>query len=191
MAYSNDFLFMTFISLCAFPLLALIRSPKAVAAAASRRGGGACGDGLRRANRPPLREPLRGLRIVRGQIDRRPRRGERADGGERRRRLAFVVADAVDRAVKHRRLAVGGVAGDEDGLVSVLDDDREMIGRMAGRGDGDDRAVACQALRARKRAVGAAVEGERLRIEAAWASAAADSRAAGRRYRTRAEARPG
>ncbi|HEX9168355.1 MAG TPA: hypothetical protein VF886_05420 [Roseiarcus sp.] len=36
MAYSNDFLFMTFISLCAFPLLALIRSPKAVAAAASR-----------------------------------------------------------------------------------------------------------------------------------------------------------
>src|SRR5271155_265033 len=36
MAYSNDFLFMTFISLCAFPLLALIRSPKAVEAAASR-----------------------------------------------------------------------------------------------------------------------------------------------------------
>jgi MFS transporter, DHA2 family, multidrug resistance protein len=36
MAYSNDFLFMTFISLCAFPLLALIRSPKAVATAASR-----------------------------------------------------------------------------------------------------------------------------------------------------------
>ena len=28
MAYSNDFLFMTLISLCAFPLLALIRSPK-------------------------------------------------------------------------------------------------------------------------------------------------------------------
>ena len=27
MAYSNDFLFMTFVSLCAFPLLALIRSP--------------------------------------------------------------------------------------------------------------------------------------------------------------------
>ena len=36
MAYSNDFLFMTFVSLCAFPLLALIRSPKSVAAAASR-----------------------------------------------------------------------------------------------------------------------------------------------------------
>jgi DHA2 family multidrug resistance protein len=36
MAYSNDFLFMTFISLAAFPLLALIRSPKAVAASASR-----------------------------------------------------------------------------------------------------------------------------------------------------------
>jgi DHA2 family multidrug resistance protein len=36
MAYSNDFLFMTVISLCAFPLLALIRSPKAVEAAASR-----------------------------------------------------------------------------------------------------------------------------------------------------------
>ena len=33
MAYSNDFLFMTLISLCAFPLLALIRSPKAVATA--------------------------------------------------------------------------------------------------------------------------------------------------------------
>ena len=36
MAYSNDFLFMTLISLCAFPLLALIRSPKSVATAASR-----------------------------------------------------------------------------------------------------------------------------------------------------------
>ena len=33
---SNDFLFMTLISLCAFPLLALIRSPKAIATAASR-----------------------------------------------------------------------------------------------------------------------------------------------------------
>ena len=33
MAYSNDFLLMTFVSLCAFPLLALIRSPKLVAAA--------------------------------------------------------------------------------------------------------------------------------------------------------------
>ena len=36
MAYSNAFLLMTFVSLCAFPLLALIRSPKAVAAAASQ-----------------------------------------------------------------------------------------------------------------------------------------------------------
>ena len=36
MAYSNSFLFMTFVSLCAFPLLALIRSPKSVATAASR-----------------------------------------------------------------------------------------------------------------------------------------------------------
>ncbi|HEY1941897.1 MAG TPA: DHA2 family efflux MFS transporter permease subunit [Roseiarcus sp.] len=33
MAYSNDFLLMTLVSLCAFPLLALIRSPKVVAAA--------------------------------------------------------------------------------------------------------------------------------------------------------------
>ncbi len=30
MAYSNDFLLMTLVSLCAFPLLALIRSPKAM-----------------------------------------------------------------------------------------------------------------------------------------------------------------
>jgi DHA2 family multidrug resistance protein len=36
MAYSNSFLFMTFVSLCAFPLLALIRSPKSLATAASR-----------------------------------------------------------------------------------------------------------------------------------------------------------
>jgi DHA2 family multidrug resistance protein len=34
MAYSNDFLLMTLVSLCAFPLLALIRSPRAVAPAA-------------------------------------------------------------------------------------------------------------------------------------------------------------
>jgi MFS transporter, DHA2 family, multidrug resistance protein len=34
MAYSNDFLFMTLISLAAFPLLALIRSPKAQAVVA-------------------------------------------------------------------------------------------------------------------------------------------------------------
>jgi DHA2 family multidrug resistance protein len=36
MAYSNDFLLMTLVSLCAFPLLALIRSPRAVASAAAR-----------------------------------------------------------------------------------------------------------------------------------------------------------
>ena len=35
MAYSNDFLLMTLVSLSAFPLLALIRSPKAARAAAS------------------------------------------------------------------------------------------------------------------------------------------------------------
>jgi DHA2 family multidrug resistance protein len=38
MAYSNAFLIMTFISLSAFPLLALIRSPKAASAAAAARG---------------------------------------------------------------------------------------------------------------------------------------------------------
>jgi DHA2 family multidrug resistance protein len=37
MAYSNDFLLMTLVSLCAFPLLALIRSPKAAPVAAGRR----------------------------------------------------------------------------------------------------------------------------------------------------------
>jgi MFS transporter, DHA2 family, multidrug resistance protein len=33
MAYSNDFLLMTLVSLAAFPLLALIRSPRAAPAA--------------------------------------------------------------------------------------------------------------------------------------------------------------
>jgi MFS transporter, DHA2 family, multidrug resistance protein len=37
MAYSNDFLFMTLIALCAFPLLALIRSPKSAATPPSRQ----------------------------------------------------------------------------------------------------------------------------------------------------------
>jgi len=37
MAYSNDFLLMTLVSLSAFPLLALIRSPKSAAAAAKSR----------------------------------------------------------------------------------------------------------------------------------------------------------
>ena len=45
MAYSNAFLIMTFVSLCAFPLLALIRVDK-VCRAGSREDGGACGDGL-------------------------------------------------------------------------------------------------------------------------------------------------
>ena len=36
MAYSNDFLLMTLVSLCAFPLLALIRSPKAATARPAR-----------------------------------------------------------------------------------------------------------------------------------------------------------
>jgi DHA2 family multidrug resistance protein len=35
MAYSNDFLLMTLVTLCAFPLLALLRSPKAAAGAGS------------------------------------------------------------------------------------------------------------------------------------------------------------
>jgi len=38
MAYSNDFLTMTFVSLSAFPLLALIRSAKSANAAAAARG---------------------------------------------------------------------------------------------------------------------------------------------------------
>jgi DHA2 family multidrug resistance protein len=38
MAYSNDFLIMTFVSLSAFPLLFLIRSPKSANAAAAARG---------------------------------------------------------------------------------------------------------------------------------------------------------
>jgi len=37
MAYSNDFLLMTLVSLCAFPLLALIRSPKAAPTVAASR----------------------------------------------------------------------------------------------------------------------------------------------------------
>ena len=37
MAYSNDFLLMTLVSLCAFPLLALIRSPKAAPVAAAQQ----------------------------------------------------------------------------------------------------------------------------------------------------------
>ena len=37
MAYSNDFLIMTFVSLSAFPLLALLRSPRSAIAAASAR----------------------------------------------------------------------------------------------------------------------------------------------------------
>jgi DHA2 family multidrug resistance protein len=39
MAYSNDFLIMTFVSLSAFPLLALIRSAKSATAAAAARAG--------------------------------------------------------------------------------------------------------------------------------------------------------
>src|SRR5208337_2186495 len=53
MAYSNDFLLMTQVSLCAFPLLVLIRSPQ------GRAG-------------PPLGEQRRHVRIVRRQVDRRP-----------------------------------------------------------------------------------------------------------------------
>ena len=37
MAYSNDFLIMTFVSLSAFPLLALLRSPRSAIAAAANR----------------------------------------------------------------------------------------------------------------------------------------------------------
>jgi hypothetical protein len=65
MAYSNDFLFMTFISLCAFPLLALIRSPKAVATPASREAaahGRAFGYGLRLETFALLSEGRRGRR---------------------------------------------------------------------------------------------------------------------------------
>ena len=51
MAYSNEFLIMTFVSLAAFPLLALIRSAKSRhrgRGGASGEGRGACGgDGLR------------------------------------------------------------------------------------------------------------------------------------------------
>jgi DHA2 family multidrug resistance protein len=41
MAYSNDFLIMTFVSLSAFPLLALIRSAKSATAAAAAAARGA------------------------------------------------------------------------------------------------------------------------------------------------------
>ena len=63
MAYSNDFLFMTFISLCAFPLLALIRSPKAVEARCLARSGGARGDGLTTPRGPRPFSPCAGRRL--------------------------------------------------------------------------------------------------------------------------------
>ena len=164
MAYSNDFLFMTFIALCAFPLLALIRSTKS-AAPVSREGRRARGHGLTTADHATLGEPLRRLRIVGGQIDRRPRFGERPDGGKRRRRLVLVVADAVDRPLEHRLLVVRRVAGDKNGRVAVFDDHRQVVARVAGRSDSDDRAVGGQTFRLRKRPVSAVIENERLRIE--------------------------
>jgi hypothetical protein len=85
---------------------------------------------LPHAGRETLGEPSRRVGIV--LINHRPCLGERSDGGERRRRLPLVVADAVDRAAQHRRLAVQGIAGDEEGHVWVLDDHREMVARVPG-----------------------------------------------------------
>jgi len=79
--------------------------------------------------------------------------------------LSLVAAHAVDRACEHRRLVVRRVAGDEDRLIAVLDDDRKVILGVARRRDRDDRAVVGQTPRSSKRPVWTAVENEWLRIE--------------------------
>ena len=88
MAYSNSFLFMTFVALCAFPLLALIRSTKSAAPRFARRGGGARGDGLSQPDLATLSAPrrLRRLRDLKHQVG-EPLGGVRdADRFRRRRR---------------------------------------------------------------------------------------------------------
>ena len=115
-----------------------------------------------------LREALRRLRIVGWKIDRRPRRRESANGLQRRGGGRFIRADTVDLAGEHVVLGVGRVAREEHRRVTILDNDRQMIRRVARRRHRDDVAARREAAAARKRPIGLIRKVERLRIEPVW-----------------------
>jgi hypothetical protein len=62
-------------------------------------------------------------------------RGELLDPPQRHRGGGAVRRDTINRATQHQLFGVGGITGEEEERVVVLDDDRQMAGRVAGRGN--------------------------------------------------------
>src|SRR4029453_14139588 len=71
-------------------------------------------------------------------------------------------------AAQHQVLGVGAVAGEEDGLIALVDEHADLPGGVAG--DGDERDVACfgQAQALRERPERLRLELERGRLEPGW-----------------------
>ena len=79
-------------------------------------------------------------RVVRRQVDRRLRGRQLAHPGKRAACDLLVGTDAVDRALEHQVLRVGGVAGEHDQAVAGANRDRHVARRVAFRGDQEDVA---------------------------------------------------
>ena len=116
---------------------------------------------------PPFGKPSPGLWIVRDQIDGGVRRGVGADPLVGKPFRVVVGADAVDPPAEHQALGVGAVAGEEDSVVVVFDENADLAGGMTR--DGHERDVAgfgqAQALRERPQRL-------RLELEQVWSEPA-------------------
>jgi hypothetical protein len=84
------------------------------------------------------RQPRSRLRIVGWQIDGRTGPDEIPDRVERGAGNPLVGADTVELAREHQFLVIGSVASEKISGIAIVGHDREMIGRVTGRGDRND-----------------------------------------------------
>ena len=99
----------------------------------------------------PLGEARRRLWVVRDQVHGGIRPGVRADPLVGESLLCVVGPDAVCFPAEHEILRVRAVAREEDGVVSVLDENADLTGGVAGNGYERDVAGFGQAQALRER----------------------------------------
>src|ERR687891_1495121 len=106
----------------------------------------------------PLGEAASRLRVVGDEIDGGVGRREGTNPLVRAPFRLLVDADAVDLPAEHQLLRIGAVAGEEDGVVALVDEHADLPGGVAGKGHERDVAGFGQAQALREGS-------ERLRLE--------------------------
>src|SRR5918996_2838596 len=116
----------------------------------------------------PLGEAASRLRVVGDEIDGGVGRREGTNPLVRAPFRLLVGTDAVDLPAEHQLLRVGAVAGEEDGVVALVDEHADLPGSVAGKGHERDVAGLGQAQALRERPERLRLKLERCWLERAW-----------------------